>query len=102
PRIVDCGRGAMSPLPGATCSVRMGDASRLVTATILTPDQVLVGGQLLVGADGKIACAACDCSKMAVGATEVSCPSGVVSPGLINAHDHITYAQNLPAPDSGE
>lgn len=31
-----------------------------------------------------------------MGATAVVCPDGVVSPGLINAHDHLTFAQNNP------
>jgi hypothetical protein len=31
-----------------------------------------------------------------MGATAVVCPDGVVSPGLINAHDHLTFAQNPP------
>ena len=31
----------------------------------------------------------------AAGATTIACPTGVVSPGLINTHDHITYAQNV-------
>jgi hypothetical protein len=35
-------------------------------------------------------------------ATEIRCPAGVISPGLINAHDHITYTQNWPHIDTGE
>ncbi len=51
------------------------------------------GGQVLVDEQGIIQCAACDCSGAAVAAeaTVISCPQGVISPGLINAHDHITY-----------
>jgi hypothetical protein len=30
------------------------------------------------------------------GATVIACPDGVVSPGLINAHDHLTFGQNRP------
>jgi len=38
---------------------------------------------------------------MAVTATAVVCPEGVVSPGLINAHDHLYYDHNYPFPDYG-
>ena len=31
-------------------------------------------------------------------AATVTCANGVISPGLINSHDHITYANNQPAP----
>src|SRR5262249_152456 len=36
------------------------------------------------------------CSGVAGTATTITCPQGVVSPGLINTHDHITYTQNSP------
>src|SRR5262249_47025128 len=50
---------------------------------------------------GQITCAACDCSASAAGATEIDCPQGVVSPGLINPHDHIEFIAP-PGTDSGE
>jgi len=62
----------------------------------------LRGGQVAIDSAGNITCAACDCTQAGAGATQIHCPTGVISPGLINAHDHITYTQNAPAPDSGE
>jgi large repetitive protein len=97
-----CPRAGEAPLPNATCAVTAGSTSTLITGTILTPGQIFRGGQVLVDATGKIACVGCDCSAMGAGATELDCPTGVVSPGLINTHDHITYTQNAPAADSGE
>jgi cytosine/adenosine deaminase-related metal-dependent hydrolase len=97
-----CPAANAAPLPSGTCSVTAGSAALLITGTILLPGQVLKGGQVLVDESGTITCVACDCSAMAAGATAIQCPTGVVSPGLINTHDHITYAQNTPAPDSGE
>ncbi len=97
-----CPAAGEAPLPSGTCVVTAGGPAQLITGTILLPGQVLRGGQLLVDATGKVACVGCDCSAMAQGATIVDCPTGVVSPGLINTHDHITYTQNAPAPDSGE
>ncbi|MDC0710450.1 amidohydrolase family protein [Stigmatella sp. ncwal1] len=87
---------ALQPLAsGATCEVtRTGTTgARLFAGVVLQDTGVLQGGQVLVDAQGIIQCAACDCSGEpgAAEATLVSCPQGVISPGLINAHDHITY-----------
>jgi cytosine/adenosine deaminase-related metal-dependent hydrolase len=101
-KVTMCPAAGAMPAPSGTCTVTAGGSSRLVTGTVLTPGEVLRGGQLLVDGSGKIACVGCDCSAMAAGATRVDCPTGVISPGLINTHDHITYAQNPPAPDTGE
>jgi cysteine-rich repeat protein len=97
----------LAPLPGgATCEVTPGDGSKLLIGTLLIPGQVIRGGEVLVNAAGQITCVssidACDCSAQAAGATIINCPTGVISPGLINAHDHITYTQNDPYFDSGE
>lgn len=91
-----------APLPSGTCAVTPGGAARLFSGTVLLPGEVLRGGQLLVDGTGNITCVACDCSAQAAGATQVSCPTGVLSPGLINTHDHITYTQNAPTADTGE
>jgi large repetitive protein len=95
---------AKDPAPASgTCSVTAGDASLIITGTVLVPGQILRGGQVAVDGSGVIQCVACDCSaSAATTATQVSCPQGVISPGLINPHDHITYTQNSPAADSGE
>ncbi|MCU1279899.1 MAG: hypothetical protein JWM53_3445, partial [bacterium] len=89
--ITMCPHATDPPLASETCSVTAGGSGLLVTGTILAPGNVLRGGQIATDATGKILCVACDCSAMAAGATAISCPTGVVSPGLINAHDHITY-----------
>lgn len=101
--VVDCNVPDIPPPadPGATCEVTIpGTAGVLLRGTLLLPDQVMHKGELLISADGKIACADCDCSgaQGADVATVVSCADGVISPGLINPHDHITYAQNPPKP----
>ncbi|NOK19350.1 amidohydrolase family protein [Corallococcus carmarthensis] len=92
---VQCWATPPAPLAnGATCAVtKAGTAGKLFTGIVLTDGQTLVGGQVLVDAQGVITCSACDCSQAAgaAEATVVTCPTGVISPGLINPHDHITY-----------
>jgi cysteine-rich repeat protein len=92
----------LQPLAMGTCEVTAGDASRLIVGTVLVPGMIYRGGQVLVDAMGKIACVGCDCDQQAAGATKVTCPTGVISPGLINTHDHITFAHNPPYDDTGE
>jgi large repetitive protein len=103
PPITQC--ATLPPLSGgATCEVtKAGSGARLFQGVVLKDTGVLNGGQVLVDAQGVIQCAACDCSGApgASEATVISCPQGVISPGLINAHDHITY-QGAPRPGTEE
>ncbi len=61
-------------LAEGTCSVTAGDNSILISGNILTPTQILEGGQVLVDASGKIACVDCDCSAQAASATQLGKP----------------------------
>ncbi len=81
------------PLIGQSCSVTAGDTGRLITGVILTDGVTFVGGQVMIDSAGAITCAACDCSTVtgAASATQLLCPQAIVSPGLINAHDHISF-----------
>jgi hypothetical protein len=83
---------------GNTCDLTPGGTSILIKGNVLTPDTVYTGGQVAVDTTGHITCVGCDCS--AGGETVITCPDGVVSPGLINTHDHITYTENLPYVDT--
>lgn len=92
PTITTCSEPA--PLAGdAICEATAGDGNLLIIADVLTPTEVLRGGQVLVDATGTIVCVGCDCSATAgaATATRVNCPDGAVSPGLINAHEHLTF-----------
>ena len=97
-----CPHASDPPPASGTCSIMPGGTDVLITANLLGADQVTHGGQVLVDSTGRIKCVACDCSAMTQNPTTISCPNGVLSPGLINTHDHITYTQDLPATDSGE
>jgi cysteine-rich repeat protein len=93
--VTRCAAANAPALPsGATCEVtKAGNGARLFTGVVLKDGETLLGGQVLVDAAGVIQCASCDCAAAAgaAEATQVSCPTGVISPGLINPHDHISY-----------
>ena len=87
------------PVPASgVCEVVAGGSSLLVRGDLLAPEGILHNGQVLIDPSGLIACAGCDCSATAgfAGATELRCAHGLVTPGLINAHDHITFTGNAP------
>jgi large repetitive protein len=96
---VKCPNAAMTPPTTGTCSVTKGTGTALlIRGEILAPGKILQNGHLLIDS-GKIVCSDCDCST-ATGystATILECAKGVVTPGLINTHDHITYTQATPA-----
>jgi cytosine/adenosine deaminase-related metal-dependent hydrolase len=96
--IVEC--GTVPAVAGRCERVVDGSGALLIRGDVLAPETVFRGGQLLVESDGSIACVGCDCDQdpVAVGATEVDCPESVISPGLINPHDHEGFANNPPMP----
>jgi large repetitive protein len=91
----------LAPVASGVCEVTTGSGSTLIQGDVLAPATIYRGGGVLVEA-GMITCVGCDCADEAAGATRVVCPEGVISPGLINAHDHITFIQNSPYTDTGE
>jgi hypothetical protein len=101
PVFTTCPGASIPSLPTAACEATAGSAAILVTADVLTPGEVFEGGQVLIDATGHITCVGCDCSAGAAGATTIVCPDGVISPGLINAHEHLTY-QGTPYTNTGE
>lgn len=89
---VTTGDGGGGP-HGGTCAVtKKGSSGLLLQGRVLAPSGA-VDGEVLVDGSGKIACAAASCAS-ASGydeATVLACPGGVISPGLINGHDHTEY-----------
>ncbi len=60
----------------------------LLKGTVLVPGGPITGEVLISG--NTIACVSADCSAMSAGATVVD-THGVISPGLIDAHNHILF-----------
>lgn len=58
----------------------------------LTDDTIFQDGGISIGSDGRIKDVGCITPSQAI----IYCPGQVVSPGLINPHDHLTYNQNFP------
>jgi cytosine/adenosine deaminase-related metal-dependent hydrolase len=96
--VTECNQPPLTPPATGTCSVTDGTTGKLFKGTVLAPNEVLHRGEVLVDDSGIIVCASCDCSASPnyAAATVVACANGVISPGLVNAHDHITYANNPP------
>lgn len=89
----------LTPPAVGTCEVTTpGDKGLLLRGTVLAPVQVFENGMVLIDDAGVIQCVGCDCADhpAAAEAAEVSCADGVISPGLINPHDHITFAKTKP------
>jgi large repetitive protein len=90
----------LAPIASGTCEVTSLGAAQLIKGNILTPQTTFIGGQVAISAEGQITCVGCDCAQG--GETTIVCPSGTVSPGLINTHEHITFQQAEPYTDTGE
>ncbi|WP_394844435.1 amidohydrolase family protein [Pendulispora brunnea] len=98
-KVTECSRPALVAPASGTCQVtKPGTGARVFQGTVLLPDETLHRGEVVIGEDGNIVCGACDCSGTPgyAAASIVQCADGVISPGLINPHDHITYANNEP------
>ncbi len=97
PKVTECKRALAEGTP--TCTVtKTGTANKVIRGTVLAPNETFRDGEVLVSEEGTILCTGCDCSTNAgfASASIVECKTGVISPGMINPHDHITYVNNPP------
>ena len=75
---------------------RAAGAGIAIKGTLLLPSKVIKGGIIVTDSNGNMTCVGCGCSippDMPV----ADCGSAVVSPGLINTHDHIGWTHQAPA-----
>lgn len=81
--------GAGMCMGGSPQIVTQGDNTKiLLKGTVLTPAGPIDGQVYIL--DNTIACVDVDCSAQAVGATVID-THGIISPGLIDAHNHILF-----------
>ncbi|MCB9649533.1 MAG: lamin tail domain-containing protein [Deltaproteobacteria bacterium] len=98
---VGCNNPALTPPASGTCTFTAGtNGATLIRGDVITPTGILENAHVLVGADGKVACAACDCSADPAfsAAAVMECANGLISPALMNLHDHITFTETPPTP----
>ena len=89
--------GGAAPNTSVCTVASHGTSGVLLTGTLLLPAGPTTG-ELLIGSNGTIACAAASCAQASgyAAATKIACPNGVISPSLINTHDHTEYATRAP------
>ncbi len=98
---IECSEAPPPPTTAGCSVIAPGSSGLRLRGTVLGDADVLHRGEIAIRSDGKISCVACDCSDAdgIAGATELDCGDAVISPGLINPHDHITFANNAPIGD---
>ena len=102
--VVSCETLPAAPA-GALCGVEAGSADTLVIkADILSGNKVYEGGTVVIdrtSENGEVTYVGCTPPATA-GATVLTCADAVLSPGLLNAHDHITFNNNGAPRDHGD
>ena len=88
------------PSSGDLCEVQMGNPDQvLLVGDVLTPDKRFENGGVLIDRSNNpatISCTGCNCAEQATNPTVIRCPEGVISPSLINPHDHLGWAKYGP------
>src|SRR4029079_8995601 len=70
---------ALPAIASGTCAVTAGSAAKLITGSVLMPGKIYRSGSVLVDDKGIIACMGCGCEAMAMGATTITCPDGIIT-----------------------
>jgi cytosine/adenosine deaminase-related metal-dependent hydrolase len=100
PKVTECNKPVASAGTDVCKVTKTGTRGKLIRGTILAPMETFHDGSMVIEDNGLITCVGCDCN--APDASVIECKDGVVSPGLINAHEHITYANNPPLTHPGK
>ena len=90
-----------TPVPAATsgtCDATAGSGTAVVIqGDVLADGTVYADGEVVY--DGaRFVCAGCDCSAAPgyASATRIACAGAAISPGLVDAHDHLNYNNRSP------
>jgi hypothetical protein len=106
-RVRDADVVACEELPevdsGRVCEAQPGSGAGLVLrGNVLDIETVYQGGEVVIDEEGYILYVGCSADRpaeydeLAAESTEITCPDGVISPGMINAHTHTTYDSHFP------
>ncbi|MGH1347417.1 MAG: amidohydrolase family protein [Nannocystales bacterium] len=101
--VVECDNDIPAAPRGEVCVGTAGSGNAtLIRGTVLAGQTIYETGTMLLEGD-RITCVGCDCADEAPqDAATLDCAEGVVSPGLVNPHDHITFSLSQPQPHGDE
>lgn len=85
----------LPPVEEGLCTVEGVAGPTVLRGTVLGYDDAYVGGTVVIGDAERISCVGCDC-EVPDDAVVVSCGDAVISPGLIDPHDHLTFGDRAP------
>lgn len=93
---------ALTPSPICTYTVPESGSTgdTYIYGDVLASDVIYKNGAVAINVSGKIKEVGCLTAPAQV--SVLSCPNQVISPGLINAHDHLSYNQNAPGGQNNE
>jgi len=90
--IVKC--GTLTSSGSDTCTMKTGSGSKtVIQGDILAEGKIYQGGSVVISVNQ---IEYVGCTPEIGDSTIITCADAVVSPGFINAHDHITYSNGKP------
>ena len=100
-KLETCQVAAKQPASGI-CEASKGTGSAVILHGNVLGDGTTYEGGEVVYEGGQITCVGCNCASTPGynEATRVECGSAAISPGLINAHDHLNYNDRWPLPST--
>lgn len=78
-----------------TCELKGSGSKTVLRGDVLTKDKVYLGGAVVYQGNSIVSVGCLSEADMA-DAKVITCPDAVISAGLLNGHDHITYANQAP------
>ena len=94
PEEIICGTLSISDTAN-TCEKTGSGSITILRADVLGLDKTYKGGMVAIK-DGLIDYVGCGDDYDTTGATIITCPEAVISPGFINGHEHLTYSNSVP------
>lgn len=100
--LVSCEKNPpLTPATDGSCNFEQGTGTAvLIQANVVGPDKLYENGYVLYDTvTGLVLCTGCECAthEAAKDASHLGCQQATVTPGLINAHEHLSYGEASPA-----